>query len=740
MIRRRFAYPALNFRGMIYALLVLASTTLPTSMHAADTVRESTSLKFAPANAAFYASYLRNGEQWNAFAKSNAYAKLMSMPAVQLGLAQVSAFWNDTENEQLAMFKALLDMPENKELLELAKDAASSEIFVYGDSGYADVLEMSNQLNRLVNGSQLEALRTGEDQGVVMLRQMIAFLDKQGDKLKAPDTVIGFKLGDAKRAEKQLARLEKLIGDSLADQPELKMRLKREKLAGAEFLSMYLDGTLIPWDAIPPDDVAKDKEAIEKLAARIKKMTLVISIGVRDGYLLLSIGDTSDHLASIGKGKLLADRAELAPLHKAGDKRFTSISYVSEEFTTKAAASSTGQFDDLVNMAKQGLPLSGLDEKLQKELIEDAEALSADLKKAMPKPGAALSFTFLSPRGYEGFAYNWGDHSRVDASKPLTILDHVGQNPILFIASREKSSPEDFQLLSKWAAKGLYYFEQIGLKELDENERETYQKIRKEAEPLIKRLAKATSDMLMPALADGQGAVVLEAMATSNKWHEAMPPASKPLPLLELAVVVGVSDAALLQKAFGEYFAIAQEGLDKLHKAMPDEVPVIKLAPPKSKSAGGGTMFYYELPAELGVDKQIVPNAGLSKSMGVLSYSPAQTERLLAKNASPPTAGPLSRRGQPLASAMSFNFAALIDALTPWIDYGFDMAVGLQIADVAEDDGLVAQADAGSIKFIKEQIAVALDVLKCFRGASSVSYLDGKALVTHFEWQFQDLK
>src|SRR5688572_11536656 len=125
------------------------------------------------------------------------------------------------------------------------------------------------------------------------------------------------------------------MGDAFADQPQLKMRLKREKIAGADFLSLHLDGTLIPWDAIPPEAIAKNKEAFDKIAATVKKMTLTISLGVREGYLLLSLGATNQHLATLGMGKLLADRTEFAALHKAGDKPFTSLGYVSDEFAKK---------------------------------------------------------------------------------------------------------------------------------------------------------------------------------------------------------------------------------------------------------------------------------------------------------------------------------------------------------------------------------------------------------------------
>jgi hypothetical protein len=709
---------------------------------AAEPVRENTSLKFVPEGASFYTTCLRNREQFDAFVNSNAYKRLVAMPALQMAIAQVQALWNDSPSPELAMFKEQLALPENKELLAVLADAASHEIFLYGDSGYAELLDLANQINRINSAAQLEALRTGEEPPAVMARQILAYLEKNGDKLKVPDTVIGFKLTDVKRAEGQVARLEKHLGDALAGNPTLKMRLKREKIAGADFLSFYLDGTLIPWDEIPREELGKDKEAFEKLAAQVKKMTVVISVGVREGYLLLSAGDTSEHLASLGKGKLLADRPELAPLYKAGDKRFTSIGYVSEAFMKKAADAS-GQFDDLVNMAKQGLPLSGLEEKLQKELIADAEALAADIKKSLPKPGAQMEYSYLTPRGYESFGYDWSEHKGIDGSKPLTILDHVGGDPIFFYASREKTSPDDYAMLTKWGARGVYYFEQIALKELDEKQREIYAKVKKEAEPLLKRFGVATSDMLMPALADGQGAMVLEAKTTSKAWHTAIPPSAKPLPLPEMAMVVGVSDAALLYKACSEYFAIVQEGLDKLHKAAPDEVPEIKLPGPQVKPVAGGRMFSYELPDAWGVDKQVVPNAGLSKNIGVLSYSPAQTERLLTPTPVP-AIGPLAKRSRPLAAASSFNFPAFIDMLSPWIDYGFDMAAGLQIADEGEGDlgagGLVLQADPGSVKFIREQVAVVLEVLKCFRGGSSVSYFEGPALVTHSEMHFQDLK
>ena len=40
---------------------------------------------------------------------------------------------------------------------------------------------------------------------------------------------------------------------------------------------------------------------------------------------------------------------------------------------------------------------------------------------------------------------------------------------------------------------------------------------------------------------------------------------------------------------------------------------------------------------------------------------------------------------------------------------------------------------------IPQQVHDVLDVLKCFRGVSSVTYLEGNAMVTHRQCRFQDL-
>ena len=68
--------------------------------------------------------------------------------------------------------------------------------------------------------------------------------------------------------------------------------------------------------------------------------------------------------------------------------------------------------------------------------------------------------------------------------------------------------------------------------------------------PLLGRLDKATRNLLIPALADGQTGLVIDAKLTSQQFIKALPPTEQSLTMLEPAIVVGVSDAAKLKQAF----------------------------------------------------------------------------------------------------------------------------------------------------------------------------------------------
>jgi hypothetical protein len=99
------------------------------------------------------------------------------------------------------------------------------------------------------------------------------------------------------------------------------------------------------------------------------------------------------------------------------------------------------------------------------------------------------------------------------------------------------------------------------------------------------------------------------------------------------------------------------------------------------------------------------------------------------------------------------NWAAFVDAIGPWIDYGIDVATQPPAAAPKEEVGVkdddkpevavTLQDDGGggaALKlFIKPQVKAFLEVLRCLGTSSSVTYIEDGAIVTHSEWHLQDL-
>ena len=240
------------------------------AVRAADTIRESSSLKIVPADVEFYSSSLRNREQFDALVNSKAFARLMQMPVVQMGVGFLKQQWENSDDPDFQEFKEFLDEPDNKQLLEVLVDAISQEIFFYGDAGFADLVSVVTELSGVQRTAGLQALATGQDPGEIIAKRIMGLLQKHSAKLNIPTTVIGFKLTDTKRAQTQLSRLETLLTQILTKEPELKKRFRREQIGGSQFLTLRLDGTLVPWEEVRRELSELDEDQVDKLIALAK--------------------------------------------------------------------------------------------------------------------------------------------------------------------------------------------------------------------------------------------------------------------------------------------------------------------------------------------------------------------------------------------------------------------------------------------------------------------------------------
>lgn len=728
-------------------MILIAAGAIKPSAWGAEVAEQAHSLRAVPADAAFYSASLRLKEQLDIFLASNAYARLMEIPVIQWAKTQATVQWQQSPQETVAKVREYVQSPPGQAALAMLKEMFSEEMFLYAGGDVAESLKLLMELNGIRRTARLEALARGDEPEQVMTERVLEVLSDHADQFKVPSLVFGWRIHDATRAGRLLNEVHSVIRDLLDDQrPELAAHLQRDQIAGHEFLTLRLDGSMIPWDQLRDQADEIDPEQFEKWRQLFSNKTVAVALGVTDEYVLLSIGDSTDHLETIGQGPSLAGQPAIARLNKHADQRVVSIAYVSEALA-RSLTSPEQTIDDLAGAAEEILQAAEIAEEQRMQLVEDIRGLGGDLKKYLPEPGDLALINFLTNRGYEGFQYQSGSRPMVDSSKPLTLLNQTGGNPMLLFATRSKESPEDYELTVSWLKRVAGHVEQIVESKADAEDWAKYQQYRDQGIELLKRLDRANREHLIPALADGQGALVMDVAAESTRWFAKMPASPKPLPMLELSFVSGVSNAEQLRQGVAEYLDVARDTIALLREINPDEMPDFQLPQPERRElAEGGTLYVYPLPDEWGFDSQLAVNAGLTDSVGVISVYPVTTERLL--RATPLDIDTSLDLTRPAAAVVHFQFGKLIDAVQPWIDYGFDVAMGkLQVEEEGEEDAETDDEDHAQqaavvmqMGFILPQVHQFLDVAKALRSASSVTYQEDGLWVTHSETHIQDVK
>lgn len=720
----------MRFFNFCFALVLLFACSTP-AIKAAE--KYGNSLDWVPADASVYVASLNWGEQIEIIGRSNAWQKFKSIPSVAMVWQMAEAQINDP-NGPASIALQMMQLPENQQLLQMLGDMFSGEVVFYGGPKAIDCIELYSLLNGANTFAKLEA-GTGDDEDLPTLqtRHLLETLQENRELLKTPDLVFAFKLIDPNAAKTQLKRLEVLAGMALQATP-IGDRFKREKVGDDEYLTLSLDGSQVPWDDLPWADAEEEPGEFDELRDALNKLTLVVSLGVHGKYLLLSIDDSTGGLARLGTGPVLADAKEFAPLAKFKDRKLVSLSYMSQKLAERLGYSST-DIDDLEEQFGELLDTAGIeDDQLKDRIASDIEKLGDDLKKYLPKPGSAMSFAFMTPTGFEGYSYNWAENSSLDASQPLTLTNHVGGNPVLAVVTRGKPDPAAFDLLIKWAQVGYGYFDEFVVPKMNADEREKFNQVAIIANPLLARAEKATRELLLPATEDGQIGFVLDAKASSKQWHKEMPASAHALPMAEVAIVVGVNDMDKFKDAFREYRAIADEAVEQIRKLDPKAIPAeFRLPDPERKTTDTGELFTYHLPREAQLDRQIAPTGGVANNVAVAATSPALAERVLA-NAPLQSNGLLSSGAtDSRGMAVYFNWPALVDAATPWVEFAIrENAPGAE--------GANAEKDPDSIAEILSQVRTGLEILKCWRTTESVTTIEDGATVTHTMTVLEDVK
>jgi len=686
------------------------------------------SLDWTPADAAVYAGSFRGREERQRIAESRAWKKLCDLPIVQQLKQQMQAALADP-NHQLYMVGQLLQLPENQELIALLADLTNQESFFYGSAELGALAEIGAEINGAARFAPLvQALQDSDDddddeesdfdQAQVRILAVLQVLNESREDLDLPTVMFGFKLSNIDRAKTQLKRLEVFANLGLAQHEQWKKRFRRQTLDGAEYLTLELDGGQIPWDQIPFSEFETEPGEYDELVETLKELEFKIALGVRDDFLLLCLAPSFEPLEKLGQAASLRTRKEVQRLEPYADRRVTSISYMSEEFM-KHVGTNPQDLTELAAAGREALEDAELDDDARAELGQDLEVVATDLKSLMPPPGAVSAIQFSTEGGYETFAFNFGQQPWLDSSRPLSLLSHVGGNPLLAWTFRSKPAPEQLEMFARWYGLARKYWEKCGVPRLDEEQRANYDQVAGLLFPALESIGETTKAKLFPAF-DGQFAFVLDDELRLPGDRLGLP-FDDEMPVPEPALVYGVRDADGLRGAFAEYRKTVNDLLAALHRAKPEEVTEVEIPAPQTRSGDAGMLYYYPLPDS----SPVTPHAGLSGQVAVLAITGNFADRLLSESKFAAAAGPLLDQANTEAGQfVAFDWAATVRLLKPWIH------AGLRTAGSA---GLVGGGDLESEQFksVVSQVDTVLEVLQTLRTVSAVTYRDEDILVTH---------
>jgi hypothetical protein len=728
-----------------------------------------------PADAAFLFSSLRLREQYDTLVASNAFAAIRDLPAVKRALDS----WNEQKEmpgSPVSMFLTFLELPENEQALGLLADMVARDTFVYGEPScvaFAKLLRVLQQVQQAQQaGAMLEDLEIIEDEDLeaavgggrivpvnrqlggldldvpVGAGQAEALLDALADNLDllvVPDVVWGFKTEKQEAGEFQVKRLE-VLGRMLVEMnPALAGSLERKKIPGGELVTFTLDGGLIPWDDIAVDlaDELEGSEQLDKVLDRIRDLDLVVALGIVGDWVILSLGDSVDHLQKLvlpgAKGESLVETKPFTPLRADAAEKLTTIWYVSESLA-EALAAKAEDIDPLMAAFAAGLRNNADLSPAEQEQIAALMQRARDEYTAFFRdPAPWLSYSFLTKEGYEGYTWDWANNLPLDGGKRLGLLDHAGGDPAAVAVTRLKLNPARTAAAAELVADAWQLFLEHEGPELDDDRREKVDAFKEDIASLGRKLAATLGTKITPAIGGGEIGLLLDAQGRTERLQQDLPASKEPLPLFEPAIVLPLADRELFLDGLNDVFALGDELVEAIRRFDPETVPAgYQIPAPEKTKVEGGAVWAFAI-SEAGLDEQVKPAIAVGEKAVAFTLVPGQAGRILPQRKLE-TATELSTFATPLAAAAAVDFPAVVDAIEPWIVYLTRYGCVQQREGwVDADEELTADDETEEASEALEHVDVVLEAARCLKAAVAETAVRDDATVTHWRNIIRDM-
>lgn len=734
-----------SFRRLIAVALLFPAIGNVAVVSAQDPIPGS--LAIVPSDVSFYFATMNHAKCWQAVVESRAYQRLCASPvgekmrkAYRRGRSEGFEQFGESNPfaQYLEGYAEVFGNPGTKFAWPFLREMFSNEIFIYGDAKLPPLIEAINQFR--YDMVRLSSVAEDERSSAILK----SMKDRLGDA-PIPTLVLGTVLSDPSNMT-DLMRLARSGLEAQLDRLPVEARRLADGFRVLEegdmlVLSMTLDIESIPWDQFALDE--QDAALVQALRETFGDKSISIGVGVKGRYLIATVAPSLDHVKTLGQGNKLIDASRLEPLRTAftGGKTLTSAHYFSADYM-RLSTDFNGIVEMLPSIAEQALIPSGnvdATRDIVESLRKDASELVADLARITPPAGESFGFSFLNGGGIEGYAYHFSKSPFEDSSKPLAMFRHAGERPAVVVASRGKGSLEQFQMVRKWAGVALEYAEKIIPLVGDESdEADQALQILVEIKPFLQRLGDTTETKVVPATEGGEAGLIVDFVESQYQWHPDQPPATHPLAIPSLSLVLQISDEEKIRAAGRDYFALAQDVLTWLRDQPGVEIPDdFRLTPPVVDRVQDREIYSYPLPAELEIDESILPHARLGKGWLVFSYFPDRSDAIVNESR-PDWRVPLDPE-HPATLGIYLNSCEFVDALDGWLRFAIEVEEArgqtLELRYFGSNDLL----DFGKPELMESWDRV-IDFAKCFRGFSTLRFVEGEATISHFHFAFEDVK
>ncbi len=651
--------------------------------------------------------------------ESTAMQRLFGLPTVQQGLAMAQMHPAYREFMQTTAQHHLFGAG-----MPVLKDGLSNEVFVAADDYLVSFLQGIRQVNSAQQFAGLNELfaESVEEGELQRSQQEVLFeeLRRQKDNLGFPNFLIGMKVSEVEDADQFILK----VMDSLPQ--DVRARGQWETIGEDEFYVVTLTGDMLPGEMMQDitDDI-DDPVNVEMLKEFLRERTFKVAAGIKNEYLLLSIGRNLAGVESFGVAERdsLAASAAFEPLRRRFKPGLTGVSYASKQLMAgSSGAEQADDFTESVSRAVRALPADKRSDGIEERVERDMAELRKDLRAHTFEPSPFIQFSFAN-EGIETYTLNraWS----VDSEK-LSILRFRSRNPLAFRASKGAETADVYSLAEKWLVRGYGYVEDWLVPQMPAEDREQFREAEAVFLPFLGEVSRINRTQLIPAL-DGTQCLSVVDTGGEVKNTEFQVNSSNALPIPRFGVVVELNDAELLREAMKGYYGAAQELLARMREnELMGEAAAGFSLPAVSATEEG--LYYCALPWELGED--VFPCAGFAEDRLFLSTSKAMNYEL--RSPVPPPVNEVVDLEQPAAAVAVTDFEVL------W-RYLLDLNAAI-IAEAAMRDDVppMARQAMGLGRFHLDTLYKSLGA---FRGYAKVATVDDKGrVVTHCWLNVRDVE